>query len=657
MLNSRPYTILIALLILACAVPALAQTVAPKQDEPKLIAVLQDAGASQKDKIDACRKLAIIGGKDSIAPLAALLGDEKLSHNARYALEPNPDPAVDAALRDALGKVKGRPLVGVITSLGVRRDAGAVGPLAGFLKNSDNDVVQATARALGRIGNDAAAAELFKTLDSAAEANRLAFYEGLFRCAESPGTTTRRNIYARLQGIESAPHHVRAGALRGAILACEGGEQIGILKQQLQNKDYIQFSTAVQVMQQMPAEAVTGLMTDALSGEPKLAPADRQILVIGALGVRHDAKALPTLFTMARSGDKPVRLAAVQAITEIGNGSAVPVLVQLLDDPDKEIAGTAQECLAALPGTEADAAILSMFKGQDAAKRKLAVNMMERRRLTGSAAMLLGAARDATAEVRPSLIKAAGEMATTEQVPALLDLLNRSETQDDLSAVEQALMTACPKAADSNAMAALLSAASGKAKPPQKVVLLRVQAAVGGPEALKAVLASLGDTNADVRAAAVRALSTWKSPDAAPHQLTLAKETKDPGERTLALRGYLGFAGRGDMPVEDRLAMVRQATGVVQGDGEKKLLLGALGNTGSPDALSLIAAHLDNAGTREEAASAVIAVTEKLLKDPGGRTYPPVVAESLEKVTQSGAREDIVNRAKALLKKVKGDAQ
>ena len=45
---------------------------------------------------------------------------------ARYALEPIPDPSVDDALRDALGKLKGRLLVGVIGSLGVRRDAKAV---------------------------------------------------------------------------------------------------------------------------------------------------------------------------------------------------------------------------------------------------------------------------------------------------------------------------------------------------------------------------------------------------------------------------------------------------------------------------------------------------------------------------------------------------
>ena len=62
-------------------------------DESKLIAVLK-SDAAQKAKADACRELARVGTRDAVAPLAAFLGDEKLSHMARYGLEPIPDPAV-----------------------------------------------------------------------------------------------------------------------------------------------------------------------------------------------------------------------------------------------------------------------------------------------------------------------------------------------------------------------------------------------------------------------------------------------------------------------------------------------------------------------------------------------------------------------------------
>ena len=84
--------------------------------EAELLAVLR-SDATLQEKSAACRQLARIATKESVPTLASMLGDEKLSHMARYALEPIRDPSVDDALRDALGKVQGRPRLGVIGSL------------------------------------------------------------------------------------------------------------------------------------------------------------------------------------------------------------------------------------------------------------------------------------------------------------------------------------------------------------------------------------------------------------------------------------------------------------------------------------------------------------------------------------------------------------
>jgi HEAT repeat protein len=192
---------------------------ADREQEAKLIAVLGKSDAAIKDKADACRVLALVGTKECIAPLAGLLGDEKLSHLARYALEPNPDPAVDEAFRAALKTLKGRPLVGVIGSLGVRRDTKAVEPISAFLKNADPAVAQAAARSLGRIGVAPAAEALQKDLDGTSPALRLAVSEGLFRCAErlvADGKTDEALvIYDRLNRPNS-PVQVRTSAVRKA---------------------------------------------------------------------------------------------------------------------------------------------------------------------------------------------------------------------------------------------------------------------------------------------------------------------------------------------------------------------------------------------------------------------------------------------------------
>jgi hypothetical protein len=214
-----PFSCPALLLIGLCPVIS-AQTVPPadKDEEARLIAVLKSE-APLKDKADACRFLSLVGTKNSIAPLAAMLGDEKLSHLARYGLEPIPDPGVDEALRDALGKLKGRPLIGVIGSLGVRRDPKAVAPLAGLLKDSDADTAQAAARALGRIGDKAAAEALEGALASASAGNRLAISEGLFRCVDrliAGGQTAQALAICDKLNNPDSPPQVRESATRKA---------------------------------------------------------------------------------------------------------------------------------------------------------------------------------------------------------------------------------------------------------------------------------------------------------------------------------------------------------------------------------------------------------------------------------------------------------
>ena len=126
-------------------------------DQAKLIAMLKDPGSTFFQKAVACKKLAQVGGRESIAPLAALLSDPRLGHYGRFGLEPNPDPAVDEALRAALPKLKGRLLMGVIHSIGVRKDAKAIDALGKLMYDGDTEIAQAASASLGTIGGPQAA--------------------------------------------------------------------------------------------------------------------------------------------------------------------------------------------------------------------------------------------------------------------------------------------------------------------------------------------------------------------------------------------------------------------------------------------------------------------------------------------------------------------
>ncbi|MGA2622118.1 MAG: HEAT repeat domain-containing protein, partial [Thermoguttaceae bacterium] len=422
----------------ALAAALLAATAAASvADEAKLIAVLK-SGAALKDKADACRALARVGTRQAVPALAALLGDEQLSHMARYALEPIADPSVDDALRAAMGKLKGRPLMGVIGSLGVRHDAKAVAAMAELLADPDAGVAQAAARGLGQIGTSEAAQALDGALAGAPPANQVAFCEGLFRSAEALSAqgpcAQSQAIYDRLRGLPQAPQQVRAGALRGAILARQQ-QGIPLMLEAVRGADYVLTAAAARAAMELPGAEVTA----ALAGElPKL-PVDKQLLLVNTLGYRGDASAGPALLALAAKGPEAVRLAAIHNLTHLGYAPALPLLAELSLSGPAGLAAAARTCLGNFPGKDADATILAMLAHKDVKVRCLAVETLGQRDVTGATASLLKAAGDNEEVVRLAALKALRDRAGLAELPAVLGILLQAKSAAESEAAESAL--------------------------------------------------------------------------------------------------------------------------------------------------------------------------------------------------------------------------
>ena len=137
--------------------PAPRLQAAEGQSPPKekdLIAILQSGSPRRPTRPSPASNWPFTAARKRSAALAPLLADPELASSARIALEAIPGPAADAALRKAIDSLKGELLVGTINSIGVRRDAAAVDPLTGRLKDPDAEVASAAAVALGHIGND-----------------------------------------------------------------------------------------------------------------------------------------------------------------------------------------------------------------------------------------------------------------------------------------------------------------------------------------------------------------------------------------------------------------------------------------------------------------------------------------------------------------------
>jgi HEAT repeat protein len=312
---------LITAAMLAGALPLSAQGL-PAANEAQLLATLK-SDAPRKDKSDACIVLARVATKEAVPVLAPLLADAEFNHMARYALETIADPSADAALLEAAGKLNGLQLAGVISSLGVRRTPKADQVLPGFLMHPDPAVVEAAARALGNLATPVAIRSLQAALTKVPARQQTAVSEGLLRAAEAllaqgkPGEATV--IFDQLRPLTTVPSHVRAGALRGAIIA-RGSAGVPLLAEGLRSDDFVLVDAAIRTALEVPGADVTAVLVAQM---PQLS-ADHRILILQTLAQRQDPAALSALSTAARSGDLNVRIVAVRGLTQLGNPAGSP---------------------------------------------------------------------------------------------------------------------------------------------------------------------------------------------------------------------------------------------------------------------------------------------------------------------------------------------
>ncbi len=252
-----------------------------------------------------------------------------------------------------MGKLQGKLLVGVINSIGVRRDPKAVSGLVKKLKDADPEVASAAAVALGRIGGAKAAKALNQSLADAPAAVRPAIAEGCILCAErflAQGKSADAvKLYDAVRAA-NVPRQKMLEATRGAILARQSAG-LPLLLEQLRSPDKALFGIGLRTARELPGRDVT----EALAAElPRTSP-ERQSFLLLALADRSDDAVLPAVMAAAGSGPQKLRLTAVGILDRLGNPASVPVLLAAAADSDADLAQAALAALARLSGNDVDA--------------------------------------------------------------------------------------------------------------------------------------------------------------------------------------------------------------------------------------------------------------------------------------------------------------
>lgn len=635
------------------AVAASPKTAAQQSDlATKLGALLENQNSTRDARKFSCRQLAIVGQAAQVPGLKKLLlgNDDDLAFFARFALERIPDAAALHALRNALTQTQGERLAGVLDSLGVRRDTASVNAIAKVMQGADETTMRSGLNALGHIGGLSSLKALEQIgfaenspLLSVAQVATLRAADSLLQSEPTRAASVYKNIWAA-----NPKGAVRVASWRG-LVKTSGETAMPLVLEALKSNDKSLQAAAVNLLPTLPKGALFGVV----HAIPSL-PEGSQVLALQA--VSHFG--LPVVREAAlqslKSTDENVRVAALGALAASGDVSTIGVLTKAAGDGAGDGAirekAAAQNSLERLRGETIDAALIANMEKASPNEKVVLAKALGNRRAPNATPALLKAAGDVEANVRLAAIEALAQAAQPNDVPILLELQAKALNADkrELLALEKTMIAAVLNGSDKEAALNSVLIVAKDAAPIRKTSLLRVVGAVGGVKANAALIEAAKDTDETIRDAGIRALSASLDQNAAPALLELAHKAVSPTHKVLAFRGYVRLANDKALKTSERLKMYEKALAVAPA-GEKKSVLGGLGNIGNADALKLVAPLLNDETLREEASAGVNAIATKMLagkvsdqdKDPLRNALKKVVEVSKNDASRKQATEHL----------------
>jgi HEAT repeat protein len=526
--------------------------------ETRLLQFLQrKATAAGKDV--AFRALSLVGTNASIPVLAPLLTRVETAEMARYALAAIPGPAADDALRKSLGQAPNLQIrIGIVGSLGHRKDTNSVSALAALLSYSDPELTGAVVAALANIADRPSLDALAAARSKASGQVRDLVAEAYVACADQFAArgekATAVSVYKQMIA-PGEPQMTRTRAL-ASLTAAEGKDALPSLTAAIESGDAQMQPVAIRLLNGIPGPDITRALVAEIPKVPPLA----QVHLLTALAWRGDAAARPAVLAALKSDVPEVRAAALAGLGKLGDESSVMVLAQAAAAGKEPEQSAARRSLAELRGPGIDhALVMALGSASGSAsgstnssangnvKTELIVAAGERG--SGTAADALAqAAHDRDPETRRAALRALRNVGGAGQAQALLDLLVQAPTPAERRDATQTLAMVLRRS-PSPPVGAVISAYNNTSAIDARLSLIEVMGQTSSDEALPLLRSSVNDANPQIARAAVLALTAWDTPAPLMDLFNLAKGGPrtvpvDQPDPLLAGPGVAG-AGRG----------------------------------------------------------------------------------------------------------------
>jgi hypothetical protein len=574
-----------------------------RQAASRAIAAKLDTEIPQAARLWLVKILQHIGRGEAVPALAKLADAPEADARtwALRALVENPSTAADEALADLLANA---PADRLVERLDAAPALPSLVPLLAKHAAGEATVAKEAMEALGRNGSPAAIVALsdLKPQPELAFARDVALLACADRVARTADKAVAAAVYRQLFA-ENQAETIRCGALRG-LLAGDAVHAVGMVSPVLGKESPRLQGVAADYLRESADEATVMAFARAL---PSMSVSG-QVLLLDVFAARGATAVRFAVLRALNSREEPVRIAAVQALASLGDTGCVRTLLTLAAKQDA-LGQEAADALQRLGALGVDDALLAEAKKGTPERRVQCVDLLVARRARVAVPAFLAYAKADDKALVASACKGLGQLAGTDDLPALVGLLTSLDADTSRRAVAKATLAVAKRCPDEAERTAALLAALPNAPEKAQLEIIGALGELGGAEAFAAVGQRLASRTPALREAALRALGAWPSAEPADALLAMAKTETDPLRQVLALRGCVRALGLPGAPAPTKVVeKLGEAMAAAKRDDERKVVLAGLGRVRHADALAALRPYLNQPALKAEAVAATLQV-------------------------------------------------
>ena len=173
---------------------------------------------------------------------------------------------------------------------------------------------------------------------------------------------------------------------------------------------------------------------------------------------------------------------------------------------------------------------------------------------------------------------------------------------------------------------------------------------IGDSGGLPRLRKALDSKDAEIEAAAIRALSEWPTSEPVSDVMKVAENYKDKVHRILALRGSVQLIGLDNkLRSEEVIKIYKKAMTLASDPSEKKRVLSGLANTKSLEALRMAESLIRDKALSREAEYAAVKISGSIYQN-----FPEQTKDVLKKILQTTNNEILRTQAQEIINKIDG---